>query len=180
MKKPIHNVLIFFFLHFTYFSHSQVIIKGSVKSEENNNLAYATITLKTLQDSLVAYTVSDEAGRYLIKINTIGTYQLHASYVGHQPFVVPIYILQINQDTIEYDILLEPTTLETVEITAKRKAIVITNDSIIYNAASFTQLQDKSLTEVLARLPGVKMENGKIYVNNEQVDEVAHQRKKNK
>ncbi len=178
MKKPILYIFIYFFLHSTYLLHSQVIIKGSIKNDENNSLAYASITLKTLQDSLVAYTVSDEAGNYLIKINTTGTYQLNASYVGYQPFVVPIYILQLNQDTIEYDILLEPTTLETIEVTAKRKAIVITNDSIVYNAASFTQLQDKSLTEVLARLPGVKVENGKIYVNNEPVDELLINGKK--
>ncbi len=178
MKKPILYIFVFFFLHVTGLLHSQVVIKGSIKSDENNSLAYANIVLKTLQDSLVAYTVSDETGRYFIEVNAVGTYQLNASYVGYQPFAVPIYVLQLNQDTITYDILLEPTTLETVEVTAKRRAIVITNDSIVYNAASFTQLQDKSLTEVLARLPGVKVENGKIYVNNEPVDELLINGKK--
>ncbi len=168
------SIGIFLFFIGTQDINSQTLLKGVVRDQMDVTLPSATVELRTLSDSLVAYYITNQNGQYILNVHKIGNYKLKASFVGYKMYEVFVYVLSNANDTTEHNIILESntTTLKEVEVVARRKAIIITNDSIIYNPSSFTQVQDKSLTQVLERLPGVKVKEGKIYVNNEPIDEL--------
>ncbi|NJL10492.1 MAG: carboxypeptidase regulatory-like domain-containing protein [Calothrix sp. SM1_7_51] len=169
------NLLVIIFLIAGELSFAQTLIVGTVKDIENVPLEFATVELKNHSDSVVAYDIVEATGRFSVEINELGKFHLHARLVGYESHTIPIFIFQLSTDTIYYDVKLNYSSfnLEEIEVVGKRKAIIIAGDSIIYNPDSFAQLQDESLTEVLERMPGVSIkEGGKIYINNEPIDEL--------
>lgn len=109
---------------------------------------------------ITAYTISDQKGAFRLTYNPAKgkEYVIRFSYLGYETVA-----LNIENNITRYDIALHPQAIDIKEVIVKAPKIKSQGDTIIYNVASFSKEGDKSIGDVLKKLPGVRVEeDGRI------------------
>lgn len=148
-------------------------ITGVISNTYEKRVAQILVKLKK-ENKTVAYTSSDENGRYSIKINKTGTYELVFSSMNYEEVALPITINNINH-TIEKDITLySKEVIELNEVIAiSKRPITIRKDKIVFDADSFLQGNEEVIEDLLKKLPGITVDSeGTIKVGNQEIEKV--------
>ena len=173
MKK-----LFLFVLLFSAFAvqAQQFQIKGKiVNAEDGKSLPSATLFVEEIADStLVAYTISNEEGEFLIEGSTSSdSLRLVSNYAGYFPLVQTI---SLEREVIDLGILemkVATNELGEVIVVANRAPVTIKSDTLQFNAGSFSTRPDANLEDVLKKLPGVEVDSeGNITVNGKPVSRI--------
>ena len=142
---------------------AQKTIKGSVKDNKGAALSAASVNLKNAAGSILRYTRSDDKGNFtlllpetnealIVEASSIG-YEKKSLAISHQQ---QIYNLALTEST---------TQLKTVEV-KNRPALSLNGDTLSYTTSDFASLQDRSIGDVIRKMPGIEVaENGKISYN---------------
>lgn len=157
--------------------------KDSIKEQEKKNVKY---TLKGLvigdseDDTLPGAhiylgaekkptTVTDAMGEFTLKDIAPGEIIITASYVGFKP-TTKKYL--VKADTNVGTIKLLPEELDEVVITAKPPLIIQRGDTTEFNAAAVKVPEDAELEDLLKKLPGFELVDGKLMANGEEVKRI--------
>ena len=167
MKKII---IIICFL-FGISSFSQIKISGKVTDSIGNPLELANIILIDAEtDILESFGTSNEKGEYKIQLRKNKSYNFQVSYIGMATFSK--LILSKEQDIVKNVKLNENNILDTVQLTYEMP-VVISGDTLIYDADSFKTGTERKLEDVLKNLPGVEInDDGEIEVEGKTVSKV--------
>ncbi|MBB5635060.1 hypothetical protein HDF26_002213 [Pedobacter cryoconitis] len=180
MKKKLSLILCL--LSLTILSKAQIVkISGKIKSEPNTALNMATITLRTVQDSiLVKGTASDEQGVFVLESLNAGKYILHISHLGYEPFHQRIDLADRN--IILKDIILAKdlsVKLDAVEVRSKRPLIARSLDKLTLNIEGSVYEKGEDALRLFNIIPGVQAtsrditfrgsEKVTVYVNNRRI-----------
>lgn len=114
----------------------------------------------------VALTSTNQKGEFVITGLTPGEIQLSVSYTGYQLFSGS-YHLKTDLDVGE--IRLQPTVLEEVIVSATPPLAVQRGDTTQFNTAALKVALDADLEDLLKRLPGFEIVDGKIMAQGKQV-----------
>ncbi len=169
--KMKHQLLLLL-ITLSFTSFAQKTIKGTVKDEKGNPLEMANVIAINLNDaSMAGYSITDDKGRYKIKIKSDGEIQLKVSYLGYDS-QTKVLVLS-DSETIKDFVLKESNNdLDAVEITYEMP-VTVKGDTIVYNADSFTTGKEKKLGDVLKKLPGMEVNNdGEVEVQGKKVSKV--------
>ncbi|MCC8144572.1 MAG: carboxypeptidase-like regulatory domain-containing protein [Tannerellaceae bacterium] len=132
----------------------QSVIKGIIKSSQNELLGFATIYIK---DTNLG-TQSDEKGEYFLRV-TPGKHILCAQVLGYTPFEKEIEVAAHDRLTI--DIVLEQDKIELGEVEVVAKSLVQQVNETAYNvvAVDAKALHNSTLelAHVLDRVSGIKI-----------------------
>ena len=171
----------------TFASTAQVALPVSGRVIENTTdtpLEYANILLLSLPDSaFVAGATSGRDGIFRFDRVDGGPYLLKVSYIGYETGFVPIDVSAGPVGPVDIR-LEESTVLGEVVVTDKismfRSGV---NGSIVANVSATLLSTAGTANDVLQRMPGVVVENGKItvfgrgaplvYINNRKVRDVS-------
>lgn len=152
--------------------YSQSIIRGTVKDSFNQHLPNATIqVLDSLQNDLLAYSITDLDGNYTIKVKENGTLFIKASFLGFEAMSIKIKLQP--KDSIDLDFHLKESSISLGEVFIKYDGSLaeVKKDSIIYNLNNLTTGQENNLKDILNKLPGAEIdEYGKVKINGKQVE----------
>jgi hypothetical protein len=144
---------------------------GKIVDENGQPLESATIYVQKVADSsLVTYAISERNGDFRLVGNTNESrINLFISYAGYQTFTRTLDVeLQIDLGSLK--MVLEDNTLGEIVLTGTRPPITVKQDTLEFNAASFTTRPDANLEELLKKLPGVEVDSeGNITVNGKPV-----------
>ncbi len=161
--------LLFLFLSAQVFSQS-INITGVIQSaEDNESIPGATIAVINPADSsLAGGTVTDFTGYFTVSGLTKGTYIMQVSFIGFQPIIdtllisktMDLGILQMKEKT---------QVLGAVEVVAKPTATMQKGDTIQFSAEAYKTAKDASSQELIEKLPGISVEDGKLQANGEDV-----------
>lgn len=167
MKK----IFCFALLMAACYSHAQITLQGVVRDSLNNPLELANvIAINDATSGLESYGITDEQGKFSMELGNNGTYQMQISYVGMKTFE-EILSTKKNDITKDY-ILQEDNSLDAIELTFEMP-VTIRGDTLIYNADSFKNGTERKLEDVLAKLPGVEInEDGQIEVEGKVVNKL--------
>ena len=167
MKK----IFCFALLMAACYSHAQITLQGVVRDSLNNPLELANvIAINDATSGLESYGITDEQGKFSLELGNNGTYQMQISYVGMKTFE-EILSTKKNDITKDY-ILQEDNSLDAIELTFEMP-VTIRGDTLIYNADSFKNGTERKLEDVLAKLPGVEInEDGQIEVEGKVVNKL--------
>ena len=162
-------VIICFF--FSIGSFSQIKISGKVTDSIGNPLELANIILIDAEtDILESFGTSDEKGEYKIQLKKNKSYNFQVSYIGMATFSQ--LILSKEEDIVKNIKLNENNILDTVQLTYEMP-VVISGDTLIYDADSFKTGTERKLEDVLKNLPGVEInDDGEIEVEGKTVSKV--------
>lgn len=153
------------------------VIKGVVTDRSSGDpLMQATVRLlrNRADSAFVDVTTCNLDGRFTLPGVKNGKYLLSVTYVGYNPLTLPVNITggaNVDLDTLrlqESSILLREATIVGVAtpITAKE-------DTLEYNASSYTTPPNAVVEDLLKRLPGVEVDSeGKITAQGQTVKKI--------
>lgn len=158
----------FLFLSFSY-SQSHTL-SGVVLDIKNNPLENANIiAIPKKENTTIKFAIADNKGRYKLEIDSKTKYEITVSFIGYKEQVL---FFEPNSLINNYDFILTPTGENLKEIVIKHdyKPIIIKKDTLVYDAKSFTNGNERKLKELLEKLPGVEVDKkGKITVQGKKV-----------
>lgn len=168
MKIALQLVVVLFFCGI---AHSQITVSGVVKDSLDNPLELASVVaFNKATNALQTYGVTDETGKYQLKIPKNDTYKMQVSYIGMKTLIDSI--TAVESDIKKDFVLALDNALDAVEITYEMP-VVIKGDTLIYNADSFTDGSERKLEDILENLPGVEInEDGQIEVEGKIVNKL--------
>lgn len=130
-------------------------------------IAGVSVSLVTSNGMLTAWGYTDNEGIYSISLPKDKTAEkIYYSLLGYKK--ISILLADFPSDG---KIILEPEEfhLEEVKVTAQR--IIEKQDTLVYSVAGFSQPQDRSIADVIAKMPGMEVkENGQISFNGKNIN----------
>ena len=150
---------------------SQIEYRGIVKDSLDFPLEMANvIALDTVAKRIASYGFTDAKGIFKLDLKKNTFYNIKISYIGFKEIsaFLKTKTTNINKDYT----MLEDSMLDGIEIISKMP-ITIKGDTIIYNADSFKNGSERKLKDVLAKLPGVEINDaGQIEVEGKAVEKI--------
>ena len=122
-------------------------------------LVGANVMVKNEGGKLVKFSTTRDDGTFLIKLSAWSKgMTIHVSMVGMKTYTAPL-----SEETTKLDIRMEEDTQELKEVIVKAGRIRENGDTVTYRVSGFAQKQDRSIGDVLQRMPGIDVaSNGKI------------------
>jgi hypothetical protein len=143
----------------------KIIITGSVKDTNNIKIIGATITLHTKQNNtVIAYSYTNSTGNYEIVFPEKFLHQSCIIKATALNFDIAIKDLDYSNNNFFYNFILKPSFKNLSEVIVQSKLpISIKKDTLNYNVENFINKFDRSIGDVLQKLPGIEiMPNGII------------------
>lgn len=156
------NLITAFFLLIYSFSYSQsASIKGQVLDANNVPLEFANVLLLSAEDStLVRGAITEGEGFYSFSNIETGSYLIESSLVGFGSATSVIFELQGNTERlIDNLILTNGISIDEITVVAEKPFIELKADKMVVNVANSSVNAGDSALEVLAKSPGVSLDN---------------------
>ena len=144
-------------------SYSGIVLEKDGKTP----IVGVSVSLVTSNGMLTAWGYTDNEGAYSVSLPKDKTAEkIYFSLLGYKK-------LSISLSNFPFDgkIILESEEfhLEEVKVTAQR--ILEKHDTLVYSVAGFSQPQDRSIADVIAKMPGMEVkENGQISFNGKNIN----------
>ncbi len=157
--------------------HAQTLLTGHVRDSVDQPIEEAFVVLYAQRtDALLAYRATDPSGFYALTARLAeGLYRLEVTRLGYDKYTQQILVTATPPDTLTLDAVLRPTDATRLDevVVQQRPPVIIKQDTIIYDIASFTDAYDQTLEQVLAKLAGFKvLPNGDLEVNGKVIRKV--------
>ena len=167
MKK----LLLLIFLSSNTIIYSQIKMSGKVTDSVGNPLELANIILiNSESNSLETFAMSDDKGDYKLSLKKNTSYNLQVSYIGMSTFSQ--MLKTEDSDLLRNFALTQNNQLDAVELTYEMP-VVISGDTLVYDADSFKTGTERKLEDVLKNLPGVEInDDGEIEVEGKAVTKI--------
>jgi hypothetical protein len=156
--------IILVFLLTAFSALAQKPIKGIVKDSNGKAIESVNVSLKDPEGNVINFTRTNHNGEFNItlKNDQIAGYKIEASSIGYKK--LSTVVADVNKS---YDLVLQnsETALETVTV-KNRPSLKANGDTLNYRPSDFADKQDRSIGDVLKKMPGIEVaENGKISYN---------------
>ena len=146
---------------------AQVNVAGKVIDKESNEpLVGASVIIKGADGKIKKFASSKSDGGFAITIPSVTGCYLEVAMMSFAKQSIPL-------DSVSFPltVYMEPGTTLLKEVTVKAGRIREQGDTITYNVGSFAQQQDRSIGDVLKRMPGIDVaNNGKIQYQGEDIN----------
>lgn len=160
-----------FFLHFVFLPLllcAQQRVRGEVRDMEGKPLPGVVVKAFALGDSLLlGYAMTNGRGEYDVSLRET-VERVRLSFAG------------LGLRTVEREarvgepvplVKLEEALLELQEVTVKAVPVMERNDTLVYNVAQLADGKDRTIEDVIRKIPGVEVEdNGQIRYNGEPIN----------
>ena len=146
---------------------AQVYVSGTVVDKENREpLTGASVIIKGADGKIKKFSTSKKDGAFAMSVPSVAGCRLEVSMMSFAKKTIPL-----EGATFPLTVELEPGSTLLKEVTVKADRIREQGDTITYNVGSFAQQQDRSIGDVLKRMPGINVEkSGKIQYQGEDIN----------
>ena len=144
--------------------HSQVVLTGNVVDAGNESpLSGVIVLLTNAKGNVIRYTQTDDEGAFVLNIadSIASTSRIRFTLMSYKQ---QEYALDgINK---YFNVRMVSAPVQIKEVTVKALRIREQGDTLVYNVASFANEQDRSIGDVLKKMPGIDVDKqGKIKYN---------------
>ena len=161
MKQSLLTFLFFLICLTAVFAQKQ--IKGKVKDAKGIPIVSANINLKDKEGNILSFTRTNVKGEYILSFTEDEKdLTLEVTTIGFAKKIIPI--TEVNKS---YDLILDEDQINLKTVVVKNRPSLTTNgDTLSYKTSDFADKQDRSIGDVLKKMPGIVVdENGKITYN---------------
>jgi hypothetical protein len=163
----------------TLFAHerlfAQTIVNGEVRELATKKiLKSAYVSLVSSEDSAKRKIFpTDNAGKFTFNGVMTGTYSLRASFLGYQEYRQTIVVTNDSTFQIPTIYLQESSKeLNEVKVIGQVAATIQKVDTLQFNAKAYKVNPDANADEVMEKLPGAVIDNGKLQIQGDEVKQV--------
>ncbi|SFK66316.1 CarboxypepD_reg-like domain-containing protein [Porphyromonadaceae bacterium KH3CP3RA] len=152
------QILYFFFCVGAFFcsfrGNAQHTLSGTIRDAETGELLDAANVVVLRGQRTVAFAISNEKGAFFIPLSVSpDTLTLSVSMMGYESFSERVG----NRAT--FDIKLVPSPIRLKEVTIRPGRIWGRSDTIRYDASKFLRENDKTVEDLMKRLPGIQVDD---------------------
>ena len=101
-----------------------------------------------------------------------GFYRIKVQYLGYEPVVKPIRLFEGNVDLGTIELIETATNLKEVSIVGKIPPVIQNGDTTQFNASGFKTNVDANAEDLVTKMPGVTLQDGKVNAQGEEVRRV--------
>ncbi|WP_129714697.1 carboxypeptidase-like regulatory domain-containing protein [Pedobacter sp. SYP-B3415] len=161
MSRPVLILLALFALATS--AYAQQSVSGRVTDTKGKALPAVSLTVKSASGDIISFARSDIKGKYTLETaGTAGSAKIEASSIGYKKMAVP---LEPRRTVYDFQLQEAEIDLKTVEV-KNRPSLTVNGDTLNYRTSDFAGNQDRSIGDVLKKMPGIEVaENGKISYN---------------
>lgn len=149
------------------FAMAQVAVTGTVlEADGNEPVAGASVIVKGADGKIKKFASSKADGGFAMSVPTVAGCRLEVSIMSFARKSIPL-------DSVSFPltVYLEPGTIQLKEVAVKADRIREQGDTITYNVGTFSREDDRSIGDVLRRMPGIDVaQNGKIQYQGEDIN----------
>ncbi len=159
-NKFYYTLILYLSMHLSMQLHAQVNITGNVKSESGKGIPNVHLLVyKPGFESILAFAISGSEGSFILKIQVdTDSLMIKTSSVQYKN-----ESLIVKNQTQELNFILKSDIKQLEGVIVKTLAIEKYGDTLSYLVQSFANKNDRSVEDVLKRLPGITVEsNGRI------------------
>ncbi|WP_417428270.1 carboxypeptidase regulatory-like domain-containing protein [Halpernia sp.] len=161
---------------------SQHTISGKITDSDGEPIASASVTIEEAgKDAIIAYSITNSKGEYKVTFTTSApNVDLKIKAFNQKPVTK-----SLSNSTQTSNFKLESQATEIKEVKIKTKMITKRGDTISYDLKAFENKSDRSLADVLKKIPGIEVNTdgsilyqgepiNKFYVNGKDLMEGAY------
>ena len=146
---------------------------GTVADSSNGTpLSSANVILLKLPDSTFTGAATDSRGKFIFNNIGQGRYNLIISYVGYQKYSEILRIRNRSIDLGTINLIPGELSIEDVEIIGRLTPVIQNADTTQYNADAFKTHKDADAMELVTKMPGITVADGKVKAQGEDVRKV--------
>jgi len=149
----------------------QTSIKGMVKDSTGSAVPYASVNLKnSVSNAIITYAVTDNKGAYLLQIpagTMANSLIIEVHSIGYKS---QVKVVAGFDAPIDFTLSRSVNQLQAVNIKSSRPVLRTHGDTLSYNVSDFADPQDRTIGEVIKRMPGITVaSDGTIRYNNKPI-----------
>jgi hypothetical protein len=158
--------LLFLWMLLPEFLSAQLLVEGHV-SDEFGAVESVVVSLIDTNEDVLVYRLTDKSGYFLLNYSgESDSIRLRVSLLSYKT-----KIISLQKNNPKLDIRLEIDEILLKEITVKPRAIYGKEDTVVYNVGAFQTQQDRSIGDVLKKLPGIQVApSGSISHNGKEIN----------
>ncbi|MGQ1948820.1 carboxypeptidase-like regulatory domain-containing protein [Geofilum sp. OHC36d9] len=141
----------------------ELVLTGNVIDKNTQSpLPNVLVTIRTPENKIVEFTQTLPDGSYQVNLSGfVENYNINFSMMGYAP-----QVFTLTKDQQNYNVAMVEKATEIKEVVIKAPGIHERGDTITYIVSSFAEVEDKSLADVLKKMPGIEIEeSGQIKYN---------------
>ncbi|RBQ02398.1 TonB-dependent receptor [Pedobacter miscanthi] len=163
-----NHVIILMLLLFSFSALAQKPIKGRIKDANGKAIESVNVSLKDAEGNIINFSRTNRNGEFSIAIKNdqVTGYKIEASSIGYKKLST-----SITDVAKSYELVMQSseTNLETVTV-KNRPSLTSRGDTLNYRPSDFADKQDRSIGDVLKKMPGIEVaEDGKISYNGKSI-----------
>ena len=146
-----------------------------VDSLTSEPVGFASVYVIPSKDTTITnFTLSDANGVAKLDDVPYGSYVFHVEMMGYEPFVKERFFRDERVDMGTIRLKVDENFLEAAVVSDVGNPIVVKQDTIEFNASSFTVGTNAMLRDLLKRMPGMEItDDGKVKFNGEEIDKLT-------
>lgn len=154
----------------------RALVEGVVTdAETQETLIGANIALFSLPDTVLvrgATTMND--GTFALRMARPGSYLLQVSFIGYFTQIESLEWTGREElpFTRNFALAVNRESLDEVRITGRMQRVEVRGDTTAFNADAFTTGRDATVEDLIARMPGITVQDGRVEAQGEQVRRV--------
>src|SRR5690606_12186687 len=152
-------------------AHAQAVVTGTTGDGEGTLPGVNVVATRLAPDSTRSGTVSGLDGAFRLTLSE-GTYHLRFSFVGYEPAEREVTVRGEAVDLGRIVLALDVVVLDEAVVEAVQARVTLRGDTTAYNAAAFRVNPDASAEDLVAKLPGVVVQDGEVQAEGEAVRRV--------
>jgi len=148
----------------------QTKVKGNVKDANSNNLQNVTVSLIDKETKAIkSFSYTDKNGNFELDMPSSSPHLIRVSHVGFN-----VAEKELSPNGITYNFHLTAGNYSLNEIKVKAQNLIIQKgDTLNYNVKQFSNLQDRTIGDVIKNLPGITVSaTGNISYNGKPINKL--------
>ncbi|MCC6768403.1 MAG: TonB-dependent receptor [Bacteroidia bacterium] len=167
------SLCLFLFTGISQGLFAQTTLSGTVSETDKTKVlpGSAVVALNPNDSTIISGVASDADGHFLLSPLNPGRIILKASFLGYKTFYKEI---TLTAGKNEFAVILQSnaTNLQGVTIEAQQIRAVQKGDTTELNAGAFKVNQDATTEDLIKKMPGITIEDGKVKAQGEEVKKV--------
>lgn len=148
-------------------------VTGTVQSaSDKSGLPGASVVMKRAASEAVLTTMTDVEGNFRFERVASGSYTLEVRYLGYDMLSRPVQVAQAPVNVGVLGLQEQNTRLGEVQIIGRAPLGEQKGDTSQFNAKAFKTAPDASAEDLVTKMPGVQIQDGRIQAQGEEVRQV--------
>lgn len=171
MKNYYSFFLLFFLIQLGFAQNTQ--IKGTVwDTKTNESLIGVVVTAKTAGDEKKYVMATDLNGEFSLSVPVNKSYTLEFGYLGFENLSRTVQVGEQPVSLGKINLKEDTKVLSEIAIEGKLPLAIQKNDTTEYNADAYKVNTNANAQDLIEKMPGVMMEDGKLQAHGEEVKRV--------